>query len=68
MWTEEYEHDEFGSIAIPWDDEEPIRSHLVAMQSEFWTPAEEVEDCLRWARNLQCSDADEGGDGGTRHI
>ena len=58
-----YEHDEFGSIELFWADE--FRSHLIAMQSEIFTSAEEVEDCLKWARSLQCSDADEGGDGGT---
>ena len=64
-WSEVYEHDTFGKIELTWHGEEPTRSHLIAMQSELWTPTEEVEDCLRWARNLQENGVTRAGDGGT---
>ena len=51
-WEEIYEHDEFGTIVITWDGAEPDRYHMIAMQTEFWTPAEEVAACLLWVRNL----------------
>ena len=65
FWYEVYEHDEFGEIAITWDGEQGRRTHLVAIQADLWTPAEEVEACVRWARNLQYHGDGEGGDGGT---
>ena len=65
IWCETYEHEEFGEIALSWLGAEGDRSSLIALQSDLWTPVEEVEDCLRWARSLQYSDRCEGGDGGT---
>ncbi len=62
-WTETYEHEEFGEIAVTWFDERPERTHLIAIQADFWTPAEEIEDCLRWARSLQDDDVTRAGDG-----
>ena len=65
IWSEVYEHDRFGQIEVVWRGELGERSHLIAIQSDLWTPVEEVEDCIRWARNLQCCETGEGGDGGT---
>ena len=65
MWFEEYEHEEFGEIVVAWDDDEPRRSHLVAISSFLWTPVEEVEACIKWARNLQDDYMTRGGDAGT---
>ncbi len=49
-WEEVYEHDQYGEISIVWKGGEPTRSHMIAMQSELWTPAEEVQACLKWVR------------------
>ena len=55
-WSEVYEHDEFGEIEITWEGPESgVRSFLIAIQPDLWVPAEEVADCLRWARNVQGS-------------
>ena len=50
MWVEVYEHDEFGEIELTWDGQQPSRTHLIALQADLWTPAEEVDDCLEWAK------------------
>jgi len=62
VWSEVYEHAEFGEIQVSWLGAAPDRSRLIAMQADLWTPAEEVESCVRWARNLQHDDVTRGGD------
>ena len=62
LWLEVYEHAQFGEIELMWLGREPDRSHLIAIQLEFWTPAEEVEDCLEWVRSLQERECTRGGD------
>ena len=61
-WSEVYEHAEFGEIEIVWSGRAPSRTHLIAIQSDLWTPDEEVADCERWARNLQYGYVTRGGD------
>ena len=53
IWSETYEHAEFGEIEVSWLGVAPDRSHLIAMQADLWTPAEEVAACIEWARNVQ---------------
>jgi len=60
-----YEHDRFGEIKVVWEGDPPERAHLIAIQCDLWTPAEEVEACVKWARNLQSHGSCEGGAGGT---
>ena len=60
MYTEEYEHAEFGEIAVTWSDRD--RTHLIAIQADFWTPVEEITACIKWARNLQHEAMTRGGD------
>ena len=62
-WTEIYEHQEFGSIELLWEGVRPERVRLLSLQSEFFTPAEEIEACLEWAWNLQDEDMTRAGDG-----
>jgi len=63
MWSEVYEHEDFGTIEVSWlGEQKGERAHLVALQSDLWTPVEEVESCIRWARNLQHEDVTRGGD------
>ena len=62
-WSEVYEHAEFGEITVSWLGVASDRTHLIAIQSELWTPAEEVEDCVRWVRNLQDDYMTRDGDG-----
>ena len=59
-WTEVYEHDRFGSIEVTWLDRD--RTHLIAIQSELWTPAEEIAACVEWARNLHDGNMTRGGE------
>ena len=67
VWSETYEHAEFGEIEVTWlVDAVGRRTTLIAMQPDLWVPADEVADCLRWARDLQCSDIDECDDAKTR--
>ena len=69
FWSEVYEHAEFGTIKISWSGARfGLRSFLIAIEPELWTPAEEVADCIRWARNLQLCEEGEGGDAGTRLV
>ncbi len=63
MWSEVYEHEEFGEIEVTWNDDPPARTHLMAIQGDLWTPAEEVEDCVRWAQSLQDGYMARDGDG-----
>ena len=63
MWSETYEHDEFGEIEVLWSDSVNDRHHLIAICPMLWTPVEEVEACIRWARNLQDDYMARGGDG-----
>jgi len=63
-WVEVYEHAKYGVINLCWHGEEPDRSRLIALQSDLWTPAEEIADCLEWARNLQVTLVTRGGDAG----
>ena len=62
VWCEVYEHIEFGEISLMWLGAWPDRSRLLSLQADLWTPFEEVEDCLKWARNLQDGDILEGGE------
>ena len=48
-WSEFYEHEEFGEIQVIWHGLCPDRSSLIAIQPDLWTPAAEVDDCLKWA-------------------
>ncbi len=53
IWSEVYEHAEFGEIEIHWEGPDPgLRSFLIAIQPDLWVPAEEVADCIKWARNI----------------
>ena len=49
-WKEIYEHDEFGMIEVSWHGSCPDRARLIAIQPDLWTPADEVADCLKWAK------------------
>jgi len=62
MWTEVYEHEEFGEIAVTWHGQQPTRTHLIAIAPMLFVPAEEVEACVRWAQNLQDDYMTRGGD------
>jgi len=65
-WVETYEHAEFGEIMVIWQGErDGLRSFLIAIQADLWTPPEEVDDCLKWARDLQHGNVTRGGDAGT---
>jgi len=62
MWSEIYEHERFGTIEVTWNDQKPSRTHLIAIQADLWTPADEVAACVEWARNLQDGYMTRGGD------
>ena len=63
MWSETYEHDDFGEIEVTWEGARSgLRSFLIAIAPEIWTPAEEVAACVEWARNLHDGNMTRGGD------
>ena len=47
---EVYEHEVHGTIEVLWDMTDPETPHLIALQADSWTPEEEVQDFMRWAR------------------
>ena len=60
MFNEQYDHEEYGTITVVWDS--PMRTHLIAMEVDLFTPAEEIADCIRWAWDLQHDASTRGGD------